>query len=802
MALRLEGGVTARPLQTLSLRGAKGATSVADSTGRVYFRAQGADKLLFVVGGALGTHTITDEAESLPFDVVAETAIDDGGFWRDGFDLAVRSMRGGFGRRTETGVGSDIYDGKAYRWYVMWQLDQAMVAAGMRYFDGAIREFVDLHALGQREDGMIWSFHEPDNGPQYYETFYGPLGFCRSKGGLRWVRQPAENHPESYFVRCLIQAWQATGDDEWARGKVDHAIRALDFAASDPLRWNAERGLLVRPYTIDMWDFQADDPYLPPSLGSAKMMVTPGVTKMTVFHGDNTLFARVSRELAALLDRLGRPVDAARIRTRGDDVLARTLALAWSGDNWIHKVELEEGIERDLSDVPESERLSYSSALSLTRGLDGARAGKILDRYERLRDARPDGSPGESYFMYPPYDRGFSGDAERWEYMNGGVSPAVAGALARGAFAHGRAAYGVDVLRRTLELGKAEGRLHWGWRGATGEPDRQGPYRTIDISRSARMALSAPAPKGRRPWMDETLPGNDLAGFPEGPIERDGVPFAPVGDAVALSERPTWDAEFAVTTSGRWGSVSILHTAGTIGEDGAIGYVTWRYVDGTERTVPVLKSRHGDGWWFPSLTSEEGSIAWSGPSGLSASVGAYAATLDNPSPEKIVASIRFRAAPTGAKWAILAVTLSESRRPRKPNKTTGGGPENWPPASMVHAMVEGLAGVTDEATRFSRVRLTPRWGAAGADDVAVTVRYGASDGYVAYRFRRTGGETETTLTGSGERVAVRIPWPDGDARATVDGAPAPSRIEEREDGRHAVVEVDPRTPVRIVVRPA
>ena len=43
------------------------------------------------------------------------------------------------------------------------------------------------------------------------------------------------------------------------------------------------------------------------------------------------------------------------------------------------------------------------------------------------------------------------------DYMNGGISPLLAGELAKGAFDHGMEAYGVDILERLWTLSQRDG---------------------------------------------------------------------------------------------------------------------------------------------------------------------------------------------------------------------------------------------------------------------------------------------------------------------------------------------------------
>jgi hypothetical protein len=87
-------------------------------------------------------------------------------------------------------------------------------------------------------------------------------------------------------------------------------------------------------------------------------------------------------------------------------------------------------------------------------------------------------------------------------------------------------------------------------------------------------------------------------------------------------------------------------------------------------------------------------------------------------------------------------------------------------------LIEGLAGVTDTGAAFRRVRLSPRWAASDTAASAVTVRYAASDDYVAYTYRHDPDARLLTLTviGSGEEVQCRLLLPEGvSVRAVTSG---------------------------------
>jgi hypothetical protein len=58
----------------------------------------------------------------------------------------------------------------------------------------------------------------------------------------------------------------------------------------------------------------------------------------------------------------------------------------------------------------------------------------------------------------------------------------------------------------------------------------------------------------------------------------------------------------------------------------------------------------------------------------------------------------------------------------------------WGSSAMAYALMEGLAGVEDEAKLYNRVRLSPRWIAAGREDAEAQCVYGASGASFAYTF--------------------------------------------------------------------
>ncbi len=457
---RPDTGWTAEPLERLTIAGVRGAqVTVADGAGREYFRAPAAPELSFAVGGALGTHTVRalDERgrvlDSLTFPVDARTGIDDeGGRFRDLLDILNRTMR----CYHPSGTLSLTWEGRTYRYFVHWILDHGHTAKGMQYFDPSASGLVDLLMAVQREDGMIWSNVNPDPGPGYFDSAYGPAGYARRGRGLLLVRQPVENHCEYNFVDCIHLAWKGSGDDDWMAGCLDAAMRALDYGVTDRARWSSKFELLKRGYCIDSWDFQVHDEYTVEFPLATAQQIDPDRTKFGVFFGDNHGYAYACEQLAEMLDCAGRTDEAAAYRERADGIRRRLTDLAWNGRFYTHHVEEDPDVVRDLG-VDEKAQIAMSNAYALNRNIPHEQCVAILRTYLDLRDDLPPGSPGERYAIYPPFGRGFGGDGGKWQYMNGGVHGHAAGELARGAFEHGFERYGADILERVLGLGREHG---------------------------------------------------------------------------------------------------------------------------------------------------------------------------------------------------------------------------------------------------------------------------------------------------------------------------------------------------------
>jgi hypothetical protein len=783
----------AKPLETLVLETAgAGTVEVTDGAGHVYFTAPSGGLVSFRTGGALGSQSVVvrdgsgAEVGRAAFELDAETSVDDGGKYSDMFAL----FHSGMSADVPGGVDTTVWNGRTYRFFVTWVLDNYHTAKGMRYFSPYGTDFIDMMRAAQREDGMIWSNINPGAAVAYYQTAYGPFDYVRKIGDRYFVRQPAENHPEYVYASTIYQTWKTHGDDAWMSGCLASAERAMDYCMTDPARWSMRYRLLKRVYTIDSWDFQVDDAYTPDIGLSKTMLVDPKKSKFGVFFGDNLYYAAACDEMAEMLAHAGNAKDAAAYAARGAEIRQRIDALSWNGRFYTHFIDEDPTVKRDLG-VDERSQIAQGNAYALNRGIGSDHAAAIIRTYMELKGHLPVGSPGEWYAIYPPFERGFGLHDSKWQYMNGGVGGHVAGELARGAFENGFEPYARDILDRLTALGHEHGNKIWfAYTGSIPPAPPPPDYRPLDLSGLANMDIEDKGGPGSAAWMMMGRQGDDIRGLPTGDQQFAGISFKvadPLSNqrrvAVAVSHRAGLPASVDVPVGADAACIYLLHTSTKPGSENICGSVAFEYADGTQKVQYVAMGKQLTYWWFSELKTDYSGIAWHGPSPVAADVGLSWCAIDNPSPGKKIASIRLRAPDDDGIYTVLGLTLADRAHYVAPNPVSYGGPDDWAAATAMDAMIEGLAGVKDGplSQTLSHPVLAPRWDLGEARVIQATVRYPASKGYVAYRFAADprAGKISLTVTGSAASILGHILLPEGAGSVKsvqVDGAVAPYAI--------------------------
>ncbi|HZZ17859.1 MAG TPA: hypothetical protein VFE25_00735 [Opitutaceae bacterium] len=783
-------GVThARPLDELVVDAPAGTSvEVRDAAGKVYVNTKGGGRVSFLAAGALGRQEVAfrdeggREVGNSGFNLEAETSVDDGGKYKDMFTL----FHNGMSADVPGGVDATKWNGRTYHFFVTWVLDNYHTAKGMKYFSPYGTDFVDMMRAAQREDGMIWSNINPGQAVAYYKTAYGPFDYIRRIGDRYFVRQPAENHPEYVYVSTIYQTWKTHGDDAWMAGCLDSARRAMDYCMKDPARWSDRFRLLKRVYTIDSWDFQVDDAYTPDIGLSKTMLVDAKKSKFGVFFGDNVYYAESCDELAEMLAHTGDAAGAASFTARGTEIRSRLDALSWNGRFYTHFIDEDPTVKRDLG-VDEKTQVAQGNAYSLNRGISGEHAVAIIRTYMDLKDHLPVGSPGEWYAIYPPFGKGFGLHDQKWQYMNGGVGGHVAGELARGAFENGYEPYARDILDRLTDLGHRHGNKIWFAYTGSVPPAPPAPvYKAIDLSGFANMDIEDKGGPGSSPWMLMGRAGDDIRGLPTGDQVFAGITFK-VADpatnrrkvAVAVSHRPGLPASVDVPVVATAGCVYLLHTSTKPTSENICGSVAFVYSDGSRRVQYISMGKQLTYWWFSELKTDHSGIAWHGPSPVADDVGVSWCAVDNPSPEKTIASIRLNAPEDDGIYTVLGMTLSDRPHYVAPDPVSYGGPDDWAASTAMAAMMEGLVGVKDAplSQTLSHPVLAPRWDLSAPRSIRATVRYPASGGYVAYRFVNNPVKRTITVTVAGSAASMDghillPPGTDTVRSVTVDGSTA------------------------------
>ena len=763
-------GKTYKPMEKISIKiQKKGIISVCDGIGKEYFRAPVKRTESFQVAGALGNHTIFlfDKKDriidKINFNVDCKTEINDAGgkynkllstlYWTMvSWNNEIRSIR---------------YNDKFYHIFVRWLRDHVHALKGMKYFYHDLKSGIDLFADSQREDGMIWdNIYPRTKNRNYwdwafeYDNFIMPI----ENSTFEFRRIPVEADVEFLFLEGLYYTWKATGDDAWMVSRLDNALKALKYCTTDPYRWSEKYQLVKRGFTIDTWDFLADEDA---AISGGMMIVDKDKTNFGIMHGDNTGIIVGCRYLGEMLEYADRKTEAKKVRQLGLDIKERLDKLAWNGEFYTHHVPENPNVIRDFG-VDQSKQVSLSNAYSLNRDITHEQCTAIIETYQKIRKEMPESSPGEWYTIYPTFKKGFTGYPE-WEYMNGGVTPIVAGELAHGAFENGFEKYGTDILNRIAELStKTDDYLHCCYRGAGAEVPKRS-FDILDITSYANVDFYGKGAKGVPGWTNQG--DNDLHEMIVGNHVFHDIPFKVIDPAennrracIGLSGSDGYAKGVMLPVGKVAKSIYFLHTKSGGNRTGTI---TLYYEDGT-----IFKDRIVEGkistWWMPQEQERPRwaipklKLAWSGNNKSGAAVGVYEYGLDNPHPDKVIKTIGLDATDSNGKWFMLGITLCDAPVFFDPGMVSSGIPDVWGAGAVVYALVEGLAGVKDVGVAFNKTLLAPRWAASDVNEVKTTIKYEASGGYLSYIYKYDTERKELNLqfTGSANETTVEILLPE------------------------------------------
>jgi len=797
------------PLDEVTIHGqGQGQLLVLDGDGKPYFDANVTLPASFQIAGALGTHTVLLlDAErrllghaSLLVDV--ETKITEAtGEYQHLLDTLFWTMA------SDGPVAARRHNGRVYSYWDDWLLDNTNTLRGMRYFWPEVRQGFEIFSVTQREDGMIWENHIDRTPPEndWDRRFkFGDFTRAADGGFLELRRAPVENHVEMYFLEALYLVWKTTGDDEWMRQHLDRALHAVHYSTSDPYRWSTKFGLIKRGLTIDTWDFLCESEAA--LVGDDPMVIDLKKTHFGIFFGDNTGLIAGCRYLAEMLDISDRLSDAKKMRDLANELEERLNRISWNGRFYTHWIPEDSEFRPEMG-VEMSSQVSLSNAYTLNRGIDQSKARAIIQSYQAIRNVMPNSSPGEFYSIYPPFSKGFGGEQGLWDYVNGGVLSCTAGELARGCFQHGFELYGVDILSRVHTIAKRHRDFLPGiLRGK--QPERPATdFIPIDI-RSQANCDTGKGTKEVPGWVNE--PNNYLIDFPTGKQSFRDVPFQLLSAdgnghrvCIGVSSAPQYSAKTEVPINKTCRSFYLLHASS--GPGATLGKLTIHYQDGSKQVEYIERGTNVGSFWAPednefnnkygSLKEERMQVAWRGKCSLIDNVGVWITSFVPHHSEATIASLELESLESGAKWFIIGITLSNMPPFLPPwNDISTGMPNNWGAGCVTAALLEGLAGIVDTGAGFRSISVSPRWFAADVSDAQVSVRYPASQGYVAYHYRHQGDSITLDCTSCADKATLRLPLPSGRhlLRVLLNGEPHEQRLETIEATQYAIAEVEGR----------
>ena len=333
-------------------------------------------------------------------------------------------------------------DGKILMTDKNWIRDHVHVMKAMRHWEYDLGSFLNFIIETQREDGQFyelikqvddahWSFVNEDCYVMYPED------------NLSLVRLELEADIEYLVVEGAVYLYKTTGDNEWLSRVLPALEKGIDYITSDEKRWDRERGLVKRPFTIDTWDFTPL-----PDTGTNRR-IEPH-TPMSIMHGDNSGVYQAMKQLAWLNRRLGNEKRAEEWLERAAKLRESIFRHLWNGRFFIHQLHL----NHDGLDDREAERLSLSNPYDINRGLTNQDESRsIISEYMQRRERTE--LFAEWFTIDPPYEKFYHYDAGR--YVNGAVSPFTAGELAKAAFDNGYEEYGWDIISRFMKLVERDG---------------------------------------------------------------------------------------------------------------------------------------------------------------------------------------------------------------------------------------------------------------------------------------------------------------------------------------------------------
>lgn len=335
-------------------------------------------------------------------------------------------------------------EGKAIPTYKNWIRDHVHTMKGAKHWEYDQKPYLDFTIDHQRPDGSFYELIKQMDDPHWSFVGEDDILFF-PEDNLYMVRLDIESDIEYLVVEGATEYYKCTGDRKWLRRTLPKLERGIDYSTSHPKRWDPERGLVKRAYTIDTWDFSyAAD-------GHSDRRITDK-TPMSIMHGDNSGVYQAMNQLAWLNDEMGHKSRAREWRNRAETLRKNVITYLWNGKFFRHQLPLGCPPADDKEDI----RLTLSNTYDINRGLtDLKQSRSIIEEFMLRRDTTS--AFAEWFTIDPRYWPKF-GDA--WAhpgYINGSITPFTAGELAKAAFSCGYESYGWDIICRLRDMMEEDG---------------------------------------------------------------------------------------------------------------------------------------------------------------------------------------------------------------------------------------------------------------------------------------------------------------------------------------------------------
>lgn len=338
-----------------------------------------------------------------------------------------------------------LIDGKVLLCNHNWIRDCTYMFEVFKHWEYDNHSFFDFLLEHQTEQGFFYELIKQmdDYHWQYVDEE------CRilfPEDHLAMVRLELEADIEYLMVLYAKMVYQVDGDKDYIRRILPALEKGINYITSDEKRWSKELSLVIRPYTIDTWDFTND-------LSSQRdRRIYPD--RMCAMHGDNSGVYAAMTVLAEFRMMLGDTQAAFVWQERAENLRRAMMEHLWNGRFFVHQ----KPVSCEPLDDKENERLSLSNTYDMNRGVTSVEQSRsIIEEYRCRRDTA--GTFCEFFTIDPPYEKFMAYPAGK--YVNGALSPFTAGELALAAFQNGYEAYGYDILKRFMAMWKQDGQIYF-----------------------------------------------------------------------------------------------------------------------------------------------------------------------------------------------------------------------------------------------------------------------------------------------------------------------------------------------------